>query len=91
MHPTVKFVRSGRGAARCPPDPNYPHGIVLDLAQGVSPSCSVDLPYPAPECGLFLVECPLCEISIAITAAGRMDDPIRIIIPCRLQADERPS
>jgi hypothetical protein len=82
---SITFLPSGRGAAQGPPDPNYPHGIQLDLAQGASPSCTIDLPYPAPECGLFLIKCPLCEVNIAVTCAGRVDDPTRIIIPCRLQ------
>jgi len=79
----VTFFPSGRGKAQCPPDPNYPEGIPLDVSQG-RPSCLVTLPYPAPECGLWIVTCRKCLTSVAITAAGRPDDPTSVRIPCRL-------
>jgi hypothetical protein len=80
---SIKFVKSGRGQAQCPPNPDYPQGIEVDASQG-APSCAIDLPYPAPECGYFVVRCTLCGTSVAITAAGRPDDPIRVKLPCRL-------
>lgn len=82
---TVKFVPSGRGKAQCPPNPDYPDGLVLkaDVPNG-TPTCTFDLlPYPAPECGWFEVECEKCGMTIMITAAGRPDDPKAIIIPCQ--------
>ena len=81
---TVEFVPSGRGKARCEPNPDYPNGIdSIDIALGGA-SCKVELPYPAPECGYFVVRCKLCGFSAAITAAGRPDDPKSVTIPCQL-------
>lgn len=81
----VEFIPSGRGKAQCPPDPNYPNGIKLDLRQhvGVLPSCEVKLPYPAPECGSFAVHCKECDFNAVVTAAGRPDDPTSLTIPCK--------
>ena len=76
----IIFVSHGR-KAQCPPDPNFPHGKVMK-AQTFGPSCEVDLPYPAPECGYYVVECQECKISAAVTVAGRPDDPIQLIMPC---------
>ncbi len=78
---TIVFRASGRGKAQCAPDADYPHGKALVVADH-EPSCMVDIPYPAPECGLFLVTCNVCGLKIAITAAGRPDDPISVVLPC---------
>jgi hypothetical protein len=77
----LTFEPSGRGAARCPPDPRYPDGVFLDVG---NPGwrCHVELPYPAPECGMWLVRCRECGMSAAITAAGRADDPRGAMLPC---------
>jgi hypothetical protein len=79
----VKFIPSGQGKARCPPDPRYPEGFVLkaDVPNGV-PCCTFYLPYPAPECGWFKVECEKCGINILVSVAGRPDDPLAVILPC---------
>lgn len=79
----VEFVPSGRGQAQCPPNPHYPHGIDASAAREGEASCKVDLPYPAPECGHWVVRCRLCAMSVAITAAGRPDDPRSVTIPCQ--------
>jgi hypothetical protein len=79
---TVTFHPSGRGKAQCPPDPDYPHGIAIDFAQGRA-SCTATLPYPAPECGYFLVACELCDLRMAVTAAGRPDDPTSVKVACK--------
>lgn len=79
---SVTFMPSGRGKAQCSPDPDYPNGKSLDIAAG-GPSCMFDLPYPAPECGAFVVQCDTCEMRIAVTAAGRPDDPVSIKVPCQ--------
>lgn len=84
----IKFVASGRGKARCAPDPNYPNGIDIRLDRetlkqlGTRTPCLIKLPYPAPECGWFEVSCKVCGLSMAITAAGRPDDPISAELPC---------
>lgn len=79
---SVQFIASGRGKAQCDPDPDFPHGIALDMAAGAVPFCEVKLPYPAPECGLFIVRCRDCPMSVAITAAGRPDDPVSVRLEC---------
>jgi hypothetical protein len=78
----VKFTPSGRGKAQCPPNPAFPNGLTVNLAQEGQPSCTFILPYPAPECGHFLVSCTKCPRRLAVTAAGRADDPVSITIPC---------
>lgn len=86
MKHTVLFRPSGRGKAQCDPDPNYPNGKAIELDAkllGQIPYCRVEIPYPAPECGLWLVVCQTCKVSIGITAAGRPDDPISVTLPCR--------
>lgn len=83
---SVQFYKSGRGKAQCPPNPDYPHGIEVDATNGQAVACLVDLPYPAPECGYFLVICDMCGFSAAITVAGRPDDPVNVKIPCVLKA-----
>ena len=79
---SVVFVPSGRGKAQCQSDPEYPDGINVSVAEPGEPSCTVALPYPAPECGHFLVKCNLCGFTMAITCAGRPDDPKSVTIPC---------
>lgn len=85
--PNLDYIRllwrpSGRGKAQCAPNPDYPEGIHVDITEGKLPYCLVEPPYPAPECGLWLIECDRCEYSLAITAAGRPDDPRTVRIPC---------
>jgi hypothetical protein len=81
----IKFIPSGRGKAQCPPDPDYPQGKTVELTRTGQISCTVALPYPAPECGMFLVACEDCGLKILITAAGRPDDPISLTMPCLLK------
>lgn len=82
MKHEVTFHPSGRGKAQCPSDPDYPNGKRIDV--GGEPKCEVSLPYPAPECGHFLVTCKTCPASLVITAAGRRDDPVSVTVPCRV-------
>lgn len=84
-HHLIEFVPSGRGKAQCAPNPEYPHGICVDFSKGAETTCVVDIPYPAKECGHFVVKCNLCRFSVALTAAGRLDDPIKITLACHLQ------
>ena len=81
MSLSCEFKPSGRGKARCAPNPEHPDGVDINLANGIA-SCSLDLPYPAPECGIWIVKCDACKQSIGVTAAGRIDDPKSIEIPC---------
>lgn len=82
----VRFEASGRGKAQCAPDSRYPDGVDLDPTRPGEQSCLVALPYPAPECGMFMVDCHLCRMTVAITAAGRPDDPRSVRLPCNVHA-----
>jgi hypothetical protein len=78
----IVFQPSGRGKAQCAPDPDYPHGKAMPKLPFGQRQCYVELPYPAPECGYWMVTCEECKCAIAITAAGRTDDPISFYMPC---------
>jgi hypothetical protein len=84
----VKFVPSGRGKAQCPADPNFPYGVEIDGRREGLPFCTFALDYPAPECGVWLINCHGCHCTYAVTAAGRADDPVSITIPCPPQAPQ---
>lgn len=79
----IIFQASGRGAAQCAPDPNYPNGKYIPTGPNTI-SCKVTLPYPAKECGIHVIECMECERKIGVTAAGRPDDPTGVDLPCNL-------
>lgn len=80
----LKFVPNGRGKAQCEADPAYPNGIALDATNGTDvSSCFMVLPYPAPECGIWEVECSKCGLTVVITAAGRADDPCSVRLACK--------
>lgn len=81
----VRFKASGRGKAQCAPNPAYPDGIDLDATRPDEQTCLIALPYPAPECGYFVVDCHLCRMTIMITAAGRPDDPRSVRLPCNVR------
>lgn len=72
---------------QCDPNPNFPEGIDVDLAKGAKYACKVPLPYPAKRCGIYLVKCATCEAGVALTTAGRPDDPRSVRIMCR-KADQ---
>jgi hypothetical protein len=76
----VSFVSRNR-KAECAPNSEYPNGVVIDT--GERPACSIDLPYPAPCVGSWLVSCNKCLTTVMCTAAGRSDDPRAIIVPCK--------
>lgn len=80
-HHDIHFIPSGRGKARCPADPSYPNGVAFSQPPDLS-TCLVHLPYPAPECGIHVVECRLCRSTTAITASGRADDPVSFYMAC---------
>lgn len=76
----VRFV-DGRREPQCPPNPRYPEGRDIDISEG-RPSCKVDIPYPAPRCGLMMIECEDCDFKMGVTVAGRIDDPKTVRFPC---------
>ena len=83
----VTWVSTG-GKAKCPPNPNYPNGIVVDVRTRPDPQfgCKVDLPYPSPGIGQYHVRCRVCGVSVGCTAAGRADDPHSLVLPCNLMS-----
>lgn len=84
---TVEWIDSGR-EPQCAADPDFPDGKNIDASMGAGRSCSRDLPYPAKRCGYFIVRCTICGMSVAVTTAGRPDDPRSIKLACRLEGAE---
>jgi len=81
----VTFLDGGR-EAQCPPDPLYPNGIKVDISRGAAQACVVNLPYPAPRCGQWVIGCERCHQVNIVSAAGRPDDPRQVRIACRPDA-----
>lgn len=80
----IEWIDGGR-EPKCPPNPAHPNGIDIDASGGAEAACGAELrPYPAPRCGHFLVTCETCGQSMAITTAGRPDDPRSVKIACHL-------
>jgi hypothetical protein len=85
----IEWIDSGR-EPRCPPNPAYPNGIDLDFFKRAGEvTCHVDLPYPAKRCGHYLVSCGICKARIAITTAGRPDDPRSVEVECKLKGSRQ--
>lgn len=78
----ITWHDSGR-EPQCRPDPAYPNGRDLPAPRGSAATCKTDLPYPAKRCGHIIVRCETCGYSIAITTAGRPDDPRSVELPCQ--------
>jgi hypothetical protein len=66
-----------------PPNPEFPNGCEVHLAAPDQPTCAASLPYPAPCIGGHLIECSRCGARVAVSAAGRPDDPHTVHIRCR--------
>lgn len=77
----VEWHDLGR-APQCPPNPDYPEGIDIDLAAPGRPVCETALPYPAKRCGFYVVTCSLCGLKVGVTTAGRPDDPRSVKVAC---------
>lgn len=77
----VEWVDRGR-EPRCEPNPAYPNGVDVDASFGAPATCIGVLPYPAKRCGLYVVECELCGARMAVTTAGRRDDPRTLTLAC---------
>ena len=74
----IEFISHGR-KAKCPANPQFPGGKDIDATGGME-GLWVDLPYPAKECGIWIVSGPNI-MRTAITAAGRTDDPKKVKVP----------
>ena len=64
------------------PNPKFPDGVDIDVSLGAE-SCATMLPYPAQRCGYYVVRCKKCDYVVAITTAGRPDDPRKVTVPCK--------
>ena len=84
----VEWHDAGR-EPQCAPNPQYPNGIDLDCADGAEATCMTGLPYPAKRCGLYTVTCELCGQTVAVTTAGRPDDPRTLKMACRLSGKSK--
>jgi hypothetical protein len=65
------------------PNPKYPNGIDLDMSKGAERSCFIKLPYPAERIGYYDIECATCGLRVAVSTAGRIDDPTSVKIACK--------
>lgn len=72
----------GEREPKCAPNPAYPNGKDMDVSEGAAKTCYVELPCPAPRCGIYAVECPTCGLRIGLTTAGRPDDPRSVKVAC---------
>lgn len=77
----ISWVDSGR-EPQCEPNPAYPNGKDIHAPADAEQTCMVKLPYPAKRCGLYVVRCEKCGMSVGITTAGRPDDPRSIVLEC---------
>jgi hypothetical protein len=78
----AEWLGEGGRKAQHPPDPRFPLGIIMDCAEG-RPACSISLLYPAPCVGKWLIRCDVCATLSIVTAAGRVDDPHTVRLPCK--------
>lgn len=84
---TVEW-QSHHRKAREKPNPAFPNGVDIVMhATPDAPSCKVAIPYPAPECGVWIVACSRCGLRAGVTAAGRPDDPKSLTVPCKPRFD----
>lgn len=78
----ITFIDHGR-EPKCKPNPAYPKGIDVDMSLGAKMTCLTAVPYPAPRCGMMLIECDRCGLRVGVTVAGRVDDPRSVKVACR--------
>lgn len=79
----IEWIDAGR-EPKVQPNPNFPEGRDVDASGGAEATCATDLPYPAKRIGHYLLECETCGQRIAITTAGRPDDPRTVKVACKL-------
>ena len=64
-------------------NPRYPRGRRLDTSMGAHKTCEIELPYPAKRLGAHLIKCDECGLRVAVTTAGRTDDPTWVKVACK--------
>jgi hypothetical protein len=68
------------------PDPNYPNGRDIRFTSDKNVNtCIVQLKYPTAGCGVYMIKCKICGLTIALTTAGRPDDPRTVQLPCEIK------
>lgn len=78
------FLDSGRTATR-KPNQKFPDGMDVDLrADPEQKHCCTNVPYPAPRVGAYNIFCNKCKLRVAVTVAGRPDDPRTVTMPCKV-------
>lgn len=77
----IRWLDRGR-EPQCAPDPAYPDGKDVDGSEPGEPFCTARLPYPARRCGIYIVRCLDCGVTVGVTTAGRPDDPRSVKIGC---------
>lgn len=84
MQHKIEWVDLGR-EPQCELDPDYPQGKDVGLLGMESElhCCLVELPYPAKRCGYYEVTCRVCKTKVAVTTAGRPDDPRSVTMGCQ--------
>ena len=78
----VYFLDQKRQAV-CEANPRFPNGCHVDLSDGAPVTCTAQLEYPAKGCGIWTVICSACGLRIALTTAGRVDDPRSVTVACK--------
>ena len=81
MH-QIRWIDSG-AEPKNPANPRYPDGIALDVSKGADRACLIMLPYPARRIGYYDIECKKCGLTVAISTAGRVDDPRSVKVACK--------
>lgn len=79
----VEFLDSGREPQE-KPDPKFPDGRDISLLRhALQKGCCSNVPYPAPRSGMYRITCRTCGLRVAVTVAGRADDPRTVMLPCK--------
>lgn len=81
----IEWVDAGR-EPQYAPNPSYPNGIdIRSPRSGLKgfKFCVVKLSYPAKRCGAYVIECMRCGSRVAVTTAGRPDDPRSVELDCQ--------
>jgi hypothetical protein len=79
----ITWIDAGREPTVAP-NPEFPNGIDVLAHSDETNSCRVELEYPAKRCGYYRIECLVCGIRIAVSTAGRPDDPRSAQFNCRV-------
>lgn len=78
----AKWIDGGKEPSVAP-NPSYPDGVDIDMSQNAAATCATDLEYPAMRIGHHLVTCKKCGLRVAVTTAGRSDDPRSVKVACK--------